>query len=70
MERPCPECDEQGLEIIYGRPTSKTMDRAKRGEVVLGGCMIGKGMPQWYCPKCEHRWGDAYAPYEELLRKG
>lgn len=50
----CPACGKPGsIPIVYGYPTSETMERARRGEVALGGCIIMGGEPrQTLCPRC------------------
>ena len=37
------------LPIAYGLPSAKTMARAKRGEVYLGGCQMTSCDPTYYC---------------------
>jgi len=37
------------IPISYGFPTKKTMERAKRGLVRLGGCMVTGCDPHYYC---------------------
>ncbi len=37
---PCPRCDSGSVPIAYGYPTEAAMERARRGEIVLGGCVI------------------------------
>lgn len=41
----CPGCQSDDVvEIIYGYPTSQTMDRADQNEIELGGCVfLGDG---------------------------
>ncbi len=34
---------------MFGFPTPETFKRAERGEVVLGGCLIGDDEPEWWC---------------------
>lgn len=53
-----PNCPYHGnkedvVRIIYGFPMPSLEDRAKRGEVKLGGCVISENDPQWYCKKCK-----------------
>jgi hypothetical protein len=52
---PCPKCAAVGaLAILRGMPTPETFERVRRGEVVLGGCVVrGDGTdPQWWCRAC------------------
>lgn len=37
------------VRIIYGYPTSKTMEKAKKGQIHLGGCIITHCDPKYYC---------------------
>lgn len=53
-EKPvCPVCrtDKNSVGVVYGKPTRETMERAKKGEFVLGGCMVGKDSPKHFCKK-------------------
>ena len=51
---PCPSCGGPGsIPIVYGYPTIETMQRAQRGEVALGGCIIMPNQPhQTLCARC------------------
>ena len=56
----CPECGGRDVaEILYGMPAfDEQLNRNLRaGRVVLGGCCVSDGMPQWRCGKCAHEWG-------------
>ena len=53
--RTCPLCGDKGLRIIYGLPDLKVAEAAERGEVVLGGCVIGDD-PILRCRGCGHEW--------------
>jgi hypothetical protein len=55
----CPKCGNKKdvIPIIFGFPMQKTMDKAERGEVKLGGCCIGNNDPQWYCKSCKKKFG-------------
>lgn len=37
------------IPIVYGLPTNKTMKKAKRGKVHLGGCIISQCDSYFYC---------------------
>ena len=53
----CTFCgSENVVKIIYGRPGEELFEAAERGEVKLGGCVIMKDSPHWYCKDCEHKW--------------
>ena len=54
----CPACG--GLKvvpIVYGYPSEELEREAKRGKVVLGGCLIGPDDRKWACRTCDHSWG-------------
>jgi hypothetical protein len=40
------------VEIIYGLPDVELGMAAKRGEVVLGGCISGDESPDYECRSC------------------
>jgi hypothetical protein len=37
------------VHIVYGLPDTKTMEKAKRGKVYLGGCNLTGCDPRYYC---------------------
>jgi hypothetical protein len=55
----CPSCGstEDMLPIVYGFPTHETMERAKQGRVILGGCVVSPDSPKWHCQRCGTEWG-------------
>jgi hypothetical protein len=62
MEEPTPACptcqSSEVVPIMYGLPSSEGLAAAKRGEVQLGGCVIGPASPRWYCRACGEYFGD------------
>ena len=51
---PCPRCGStDAVEIVYGYPTAETFEAAERGEIVLGGCVIGPEAPDYECRACQ-----------------
>ena len=42
--------------IVYGEPSPDLGRQAERGEVVLGGLLVGND-PIWDCPDCDTRFG-------------
>ncbi len=63
MDR-CPECGStESVEIVYGYPTRETEERSMRGEVELGGCMVGPDDRDSRCRACGSAWSSA-APEE------
>ncbi|HEX6655594.1 MAG TPA: hypothetical protein VF153_05215 [Candidatus Limnocylindria bacterium] len=50
---PCPSCGaDDVVEIIYGLPDLELWERKLRGEVVLGGCVVGPESPEFECRNC------------------
>jgi hypothetical protein len=49
----CPVCKtaEHVIPIVYGKPARELMEKAERGEVKLGGCVIDKDSPRNHCKK-------------------
>lgn len=69
MEKPdrCPECQaDRIVEIVYGLPGPELGEAAGRGELILGGCMVGPGAPRWGCSACH--WMPPDEPVEFLTR--
>ena len=61
---PCPRCGSpDAVEIVYGYPTAETFEASERGEVVLGGCVIGPEAPDYVCRTC-HSALPWIAPHE------
>ena len=57
-EKKCPACGSADrVPIVYGYPTHETAERAERGEVALGGCLIHDLNPRWRCKACGATWG-------------
>jgi hypothetical protein len=55
----CPACQSTDVvPIAYGLPTSEGFAAAERGEVELGGCVIGAASPRWRCRACGEYFGD------------
>lgn len=54
----CPRCNSRNVvQIIFGYPTRETEDKARRGEIVLGGCEVERGHePQRFCKECRYEW--------------
>lgn len=50
---PCPACGSQAvLPIAYGYPSPEMWEQEQRGEVVLGGCLVGPESPAYECRDC------------------
>ncbi len=54
----CPACGskESVIPIGYGMPGKEMMDRAERGEILLGGCVVEPNSPRWHCKSCKKSW--------------
>ena len=51
----CPSCKaREGVNILYGMPTYEAFEASERGEIALGGCVIGENDPERRFLKCEH----------------
>lgn len=50
-EVPAEEVPDGMVPIVYGYPTPEAMEAAKRGEIILGGCLVSPGQPQFGFPK-------------------
>jgi hypothetical protein len=51
--RPCPRCGStDAVRVLYGYPSSEMAEAERRGEVVLGGCMIWPESPDYECRDC------------------
>ena len=56
----CPRCksDNDIRQIMYGLATYEDSKEAEKGKIVLGGCVIEPGAPDWFCGSCEYEWSD------------
>jgi hypothetical protein len=52
----CAECGGNGVRIVYGLPSLDLAEAAERGEVALGGCVIGDDDPNLQCRACGNEW--------------
>lgn len=51
---PCPQCGcTKVIPVVFGLPGDALMERARRGEVALGGCMRLEGV-LGACTECGH----------------
>jgi len=39
------------IPIVYGLPGDKMVKAAKKGKIILGGCIVNDCSPKWYCKK-------------------
>jgi ribA/ribD-fused uncharacterized protein len=53
----CPKCSSiRIVPIIYGLPRPELIERAGRGEIVLGGCLVFESAPNRSCVSCHYQW--------------
>lgn len=53
----CPFCgSELVVPIVYGFADAGMGMDADEGKLVIGGCEITDGDPQWACRSCDSRW--------------
>jgi len=52
----CPKCQasEKVIPIVYGKPGPVLMERADKGEIILGGCCITDDSPSYHCKTCDY----------------
>ena len=56
MAMTCPRCGSSEIvRIAYGYPGPDMHEEVKRGEAVLGGCMVFPDSPSHECGDCGHR---------------
>ena len=49
----CPRCGaREAVPVAYGYPGPEAAAAQERGELVLGGCMIGDESPEFICGHC------------------
>jgi hypothetical protein len=50
---PCPNCGStEAVRILYGYATAEMGRAQERGEISLGGCVIGPESPDFECRAC------------------
>jgi hypothetical protein len=45
----CPVCGESMVRILYGYPMPAAWELVRRGQAVLGGCLVHPDYPRWSC---------------------
>ena len=56
---PCPSCSSKDVaKILYGMPalTERLHRNMEEKRIVLGGCCVVDGQPEWYGNECEYEW--------------
>ena len=49
----CPYCGTKLLKVVYGMPAQETLEKAEKGEIILGGCIIEENQPKYFCNNCK-----------------
>lgn len=49
---PCPRCGGTVLPVVRGYPSFEAFEAYERGEVLLGGCLVGEDDPAERCGAC------------------
>lgn len=58
----CPHCGRRGILILYGMPEGNAVvEQARRGELVIGGCIIEDDNPTHQCSRCHRTWREPAA---------
>lgn len=55
----CPKCQSKNVaRVLFGLPNyNEDLDRKlKNKEVVLGGCVLDVGAPDYHCNECGEEW--------------
>ena len=55
-EPKCPNCNHKMIKIVYGMPDSDIMEKAQKGELFLGGCVIDDFQPEYHCNNCKRSY--------------
>ncbi len=70
--RSCPFCCGRIVSIMYGlySPESQTVQKAMKGELILGGCVISPDNdPKWACKDCGTRFLEDRTKSSEAKKK-
>lgn len=63
----CPNCGARAVPIAWGLPGPDLFEESARGEVAIGGCLVGDDDPDYSCESCERNiWADGrHRPWSE-----
>ena len=65
----CPKCHSAKVApIMYGMPSYEGFQEAERGEVILGGCIVMPGQPDYGCLDCKHQWSKESMPATAITK--
>ena len=62
-EPKCPNCGNKLIEIVYGMPDSEIGEKAMKGEIFLGGCIVDDAIPKYHCNSCERSYFENLKDY-------
>lgn len=69
MKINCPKCQSSHVApIMYGMPSYEGFQASEREEVILGGCIIMPGQPDYGCLDCEHQWSKESLPTTAITK--
>ena len=61
-----PDCGSANVRpIVYGEPALSLALQARRGELVIGGCVIMENSPDWDCADCRRQFGESLGKQSE-----
>ena len=61
----CPNCGGKLIDIIYGMPDYTIGEKAMKGEIHLGGCIISDDDPIYHCNNCRRSYFENLKDYIE-----
>ncbi len=54
----CPKCNKELVKIVYGMPDVDMIEKAKKREIFLGGCVIEDFQPKYHCNNCKKSYSE------------
>lgn len=54
----CTNCNHDLVNVVYGYPTPRLIDMARKEGVALGGMLKGSARPTHYCYGCHEAFGE------------
>lgn len=61
----CPNCGKRMLDIVYGKPVTEIIEKAKKGELFLRGCRVEDKQPEYHCNNCKRSYSKDLKTYIE-----
>lgn len=52
----CPDCGGELIPIVWGYPNPEMFQKAERGEIFLGGCVLPPNNPNYHCKNCDNEF--------------